>query len=179
MKLNARQQLFVLEYLKDMNGKQAAIRAGYSEKTAESQASRLLTNVKVGAAIREGQAERTERTKIDADWVLSRLAAEADADIADLYYPEGATNDQGDNIAGHLKPVYEWPKIWRQGLVQGIEPSQYGMKVKVNDRVKRLELIGKHIGVQAFKEKVEHTVDDDLATILSQGRSRVSKGEEK
>lgn len=70
--LTARQQAFVQEYLVDLNGTQAAIRAGYSKATAESQASRLLTNVKVQEAIAAGQARRSEKTAITAEMVLER-----------------------------------------------------------------------------------------------------------
>ena len=150
--MNDRQQLFVAEYLKDLNATQAAIRAGYSAKTASSQGQRLLRNVEVSAAIAAGKMDRSERTKVDADWLLTRLADESVADIADLY-----------DDAGNVKPVKDWPLIWRQGLVAGVEVERIGAgagtvtKIKISDRIKRLELIGKHIDVQAFKEKVEHT----------------------
>lgn len=157
--LSTQQQLFVAEYLKDLNATQAAIRAGYSEKTAYSQGQRLLKHVEVAAALTAAQQARSERTKIDADWVLTRLAEEATADLADLYDDDG-----------NLKPVKEWPLIWRQGLVAGIDVEelfegrgedrkQTGVvrKLRQSDRIKRIELIGKHVGVQAFKESVEHT----------------------
>jgi phage terminase small subunit len=68
-----RRERFVAEYIIDLNGKQAAIRAGYSEKTAEAQASRLLRNVKVQEAIAAAKAARAERTGITADRVLAEL----------------------------------------------------------------------------------------------------------
>lgn len=154
--LTPQQARFVEEYLLDLNATQAATRAGYSEKTAKAQGSRLLTNVDVQAALSAAQAKRSKRTQIDADWVLSRLAEEANADIADLYGDDGA-----------LKPVKEWPAIWRKGLVSGIDVEELFegrgedrervgtvRKVKLSDRIKRIELIGKHVGVQAFREKV-------------------------
>ena len=60
--LNPKQQSFVEEYLKDLNGAQAAIRAGYSPNRAEQTASRLLTNGKVKSAVQKAKAERSERT---------------------------------------------------------------------------------------------------------------------
>lgn len=160
MALTAKQQRFVAEYLIDLNQTQAAIRAGYSDKTAAEQASRLLTNVKVADAIQAAMKARSERTQIDADWVLKRLARDATADLADLYTEHGT-----------LKPVHEWPIAWRTGLVAGIETVQerdgedaegkpvYSTvrKVKLLDRTKLVELIGKHVEVGAFKEKVEHS----------------------
>jgi phage terminase small subunit len=150
--MNARQSAFVNEYLFDLNATQAAIRAGYSAKTAYSQGERLLKNAEVAAAVSAAQAERSQRTRINADWVLSRLGAEVEADLADLYREDGS-----------VKPVHEWPLIWRQGLVAGVEVERLAegigtvTKIKISDRIKRIDLIGKHIDVQAFKEKVEHT----------------------
>lgn len=150
--MNARQSAFVNEYLIDLNATQAAIRAGYSAKTAYSQGERLLRNAEVAAAVASAQAERSQRTRINADWVLSRLGAEVEADLADLYREDGS-----------VKPVHEWPLIWRQGLVAGVEVERLAegigtvTKIKISDRIKRIDLIGKHIDVQAFKEKVEHT----------------------
>lgn len=83
-KLTAKQQRFVEEYLLDLNGKQAAIRAGYSRKTAEVQASRLLSNAKVAAAIAAAQAARSERTEITADMVLQHWWGIATADANQL-----------------------------------------------------------------------------------------------
>lgn len=159
MKLSPKQLKFVQEYLLDLNATQAAIRAGYSAKTAQEQSSRLLSNVIVSDAIAALKIERAERTKVNADWLLTRLAMEAEADVMDLY---------DDN--GNLKPIKDWPKIWRQGLVAGIETVQEKTgidmegnpvfatvyKIKLSDRVKRLELIGKHIDVQAFAERQIH-----------------------
>jgi phage terminase small subunit len=64
---------FVEEYLIDLNATQAAIRAGYSEKTAKSQGQRLLTNVDIARAIARAQGERTERTNITQDYVLESI----------------------------------------------------------------------------------------------------------
>jgi phage terminase small subunit len=157
--LTPKQQRFVEEYLLDLNATQAAIRAGYSAKTANAQAARLLANVKVKAAIVEAKKDRSEKTGIDAAWLLTRLADEATADINDLYAEDGS-----------LKPINEWPKVWRTGLVAGIETVQeyetvdgekrsIGVvkKIKLADRTRIKELIGKHVDVQAFKDKVEHS----------------------
>lgn len=155
--MTPKQQRFVEEYLIDLNATQAAIRAGYSADTAEQQGSRLLLmNVDVMTAVRAAKAERSERTKVDADWLLMRLTEEAEADISDLY-----------DEAGALLPVKQWPLIWRRGLVAGIEAVEekddrgnvVGMvqKIKLSDRLKRIELIGKHIDVRAFSERLEHT----------------------
>jgi phage terminase small subunit len=150
------QTLFVEEYLKDLNATQAAIRAGYAESGARTEGTRLLANADIAEAITAAKAERSKQTGIDAAWLLKRLADEADADLNDIY-----------DEAGGLRPVKDWPLIWRKGLVGGIkaieerdeEGNVVGMirEVKLSDRVKRLELIGKHIDVQAFREQVAHS----------------------
>ena len=150
--MTPKQERFVEEYLIDLNATQAAIRAGYSAKTAQEQSSRLLSNVMVSQAIAEAKTNRSEQTGVDAAWLLKRLADESVADVGDLY------NDDGT-----IRPVKDWPLIWRQGLVAGLEVESMGegagyvTKLKLSDRVKRLELIGKHIDVQAFREQIAQT----------------------
>jgi phage terminase small subunit len=73
MPLTSKQKCFVEEYLIDLNATQAAIRAGYSEKTARSQGQRMLTNVDIAAAIARAQGDRTERTNITQDYVLESI----------------------------------------------------------------------------------------------------------
>lgn len=160
---NARHERFAQEYLVDLNATQAAIRTGYSARTAEQQGARVFRDVKVQARIAELQAERAERTKIDADWVLRRLSEEMNADVADLY-----------DDTGRVKPIREWPMIWRQGLVAGIDSFQeqigkdedgkpiFGTayKLRLASRDRRLEMLGKHVYVSAFREQVDHTSSD-------------------
>lgn len=170
--LSAQRQRFADEYLVDLNATQAAIRAGYSEKTAHVQGPRLLENVDVKAYLDARRAERSEKTQINAAWVLERLAAEATADLADIYDETGA-----------IKPIHDWPKIWRQGLVAGIKhqelrdqdgnrTGEFIVDVKVSDRIRRLELIGKHIGVNAFQEVVQHKGLDGLADRMARAAKR-------
>lgn len=80
-KLTPKQARFVEEYLVDLNATQAAIRAGYSARTAEQQGSRLLRNVQVAASVAAGQQDRSGRTEITADRVLQELAKIGFADI--------------------------------------------------------------------------------------------------
>jgi phage terminase small subunit len=160
--LTPKQQRFVEEYLVDLNATQAAIRAGYSQDTAHAIGWENLRKPEISEAIVAAQKARSERTQIDAAWILKRLAIEATADLADLYDDKGV-----------LRPIGEWPMIWRQGLVAGLETQQLTVgdgedkkpfatvhKVKLSDRIRRLELLGKHIAVGAFAERHEHTGKD-------------------
>ena len=171
-KLTEKQKRFVDEYLIDLNATQAAIRAGYSEKTANEIGAENLGKPSIREAVDAALQVRAKKTQIDAEWVLRRLAEEAEADVADLYTESGG-----------LKPVHEWPKIWRQGLVAGIEIEQVKgpdgsvagevAKVKLSDRVKRLEMIGKHVRVNAFQEVVQHKGLEGLADRLARAKKRI------
>jgi phage terminase small subunit len=154
--LTPKQELFCREYLKDLNATQAAIRAGYSEKTANEQASRLLANVNVQNFVVELKSQRCEEVGIDAAYVLRRLVEIDQMDVLDIM-----TDDMS------IKPVSEWPASWRRYLSgfdladmfegRGEDREMVGIlkKIKWPDKVKNLELLGKHVTVQAFKEKTE------------------------
>lgn len=151
--LTPKQAAFVAEYLKDLNATQASIRAGYSAKTAGWIGQQLLAKPHVAQAVADAMAARTQRTQIDADHVLRRLAEQDAADLADIL------NDDGT-----IKPVREWPAVWRRGLVAGVEVVTFGnvekgfgeiTKLKLADRMKNLELLGRHTAVGAWRDKVE------------------------
>src|SRR5580700_11370390 len=91
MKLTPKQARFVQEYLIDLNAAQAAIRAGYSAKTARVIGHENLTNPDIAAAIEKAMAERAERTRLTADWVVDELRKLAGANMADYMRstPEG------------------------------------------------------------------------------------------
>ncbi|WP_441256158.1 terminase small subunit [Bradyrhizobium sp. 482_C4_N1_1] len=174
MARTAKQQRFVQEFLLDLNATQAAIRAGYSKGTADKQGPRLLSNPEIKAAIAAAKLQRSERTEIDADWMLRRLVEEAEADLADLY------DGNGD-----LKPIELWPEIWRQGLVAGVEVDAlfegtgedrrqvgYVKKIKLSDRLRRLELIGKHVRVNAFQDQVAVSDVEGLANRVARAKLR-------
>jgi phage terminase small subunit len=172
--LNAKQRLFVAEYLKDLNATQAAIRAGYSAKTAASQGERLLRNVEIRRAIDVAMATREEKLQIDATWVLKRLVDMADADRLDLY-----------DDAGRLLPVADWPEVWRKGMVNGIETEElfegrgeervqigYVKKIRTESVLAVLQTIGKHVRVNAFQEQVNHTGLEALGDRLERALKR-------
>lgn len=149
--LTPKQQRFVEEYLIDLNATQAAIRAGYSEKTAKSIGQENLTKLDIARAIQEAQNKRTEQTQIDSTYVLKRLVEIDQMDVLDIMDDDG-----------NVKPLRDWPKIWRQ-YISNIETISVDdgegwlKKIKWPDKVKNLELLGKHVSVGAFKDKIEHT----------------------
>ena len=151
--LTDKQEAFCREYIVDLNATQAAIRAGYSEKTATAQATRLFTNVSIHERISELKSSRMERIDVNADYVLKRLVDIDQMDVADIL------TDSGD-----IKPIKEWPKVWRTSLsaidIQAINSGDMEIitkKVKWPDKLRNLELIGKHISVNAFEEKKQES----------------------
>ena len=101
-KLSPKQQLFADEYLIDLNATQAAIRAGYSPKTADVKGSQLLRIVKVRTYIEQKMAERSRRTGINQDRVLQELAKIAFIKATDLIDPKDASvleNASDDDLA--------------------------------------------------------------------------------
>lgn len=163
-KLNERQERFCNEYLIDLNATQAAIRAGYSERTAAAQAARLLTNVNIQTYIQQRKQDRVERTEITQDMVLRELALIAFSNAADYAAVverqamiEGVLlfDDDGNPVMYRtVEPVLtaELTENQKRALAV-IKKGRDGFEVKPYDKVRALELLGKHLGM--FTDKVE------------------------
>lgn len=150
-KLNEKQQCFVDEYLIDLNGTQAAVRAGYSAKTADVQASRLLGNDKVQQAISEHMAERSKRTGVNQDRVVLELAKIAFVKMTDIVDKQGRikTTATDDDLA-----CIESVKHKKCNSSTG---SSVEREVKIASKIKALELLGKHLGMWNDKFDVNIT----------------------
>lgn len=160
-KLTDKQELFCREYLIDLNATRAAIKAGYSEKTAREIASQNLSKLNIQKRIQELMNDRNERNTVDSDYVLKRLIEIDEMDVADIL---------NDDMS--IKPISQWSKSWRRTL-QGVDIIYLASnadtetiikKIKWPDKVKNLELLGKHIKVQAFKQ---HIVTENVHEIRS------------
>jgi len=164
-KLTAKQQAFVSEYLVDLNATQAAIRAGYSVKRASELGYQLLQKTTVSEAIDKAMEERSKRTCITADQVLNELAMIAFAngtDFAQVIDEPIIHNGQyiRDPDTGQLRKQ-EVVKVIptdqltedKKKAISGIKEGKYGVEVSTCDKVKALELLGRHLGM--FKDKVE------------------------
>ena len=156
MKLTPKQIRFVDEWLIDFNGKQAAIRAGYSAKTAEAAAARLLRNVKVQAEISRRQRDLQKRTEVTQDRVVKELARVAFADASDYVCVETLTYENGDGTVSPIQVVS--PKDTdtlsddQRAAIASIKQGANGIEVKLCDKIKALELLGRHIGM--FNDKI-------------------------
>ncbi|MGL4315329.1 MAG: terminase small subunit [Pseudomonas sp.] len=169
-----KKRLFCSYYVadKNLNGSAAAIKAGYAEKSAAQTAYKFLLDPECKAYIARLMEERCERVKVDADYVLRRLTEIDQLDVLDIL-----TND------GDLKPLRDWPKEWRQSI-SGVDISSIISgdvetilkKIKFPDKLRNLELLGKHVDVGAFREQI--VVDDasSLAEKLAEARARAARG---
>nr|DAE00999.1 MAG TPA: Terminase small subunit [Myoviridae sp. ctXVO17] len=167
-KLTAKQQRFCDEYLIDLNATQAAIRAGYSKKTANEQGARLLVNVSIQKKISELQKEREKRTEITQDSVLHELALIAFAKASD--YAKVVEKDAMVEVEGNMIPVLDEdgnPVKYRtvepiltdelteeqKKAIAVIKKGRDGFEIKPYSKIQALELLGRHLGM--FTEKVE------------------------
>jgi len=175
--LTDQQERYCLEYIKlPDNQRQAAINAGYSPATASKFASINMREPRIQKRIAELMEERNKRQRISADYVLRRLLEIDELDLADI---------MEDDLT--LKPLSTWPKPWRQFLSgvkvselfegQGDEKKMIGVlkSIKWPDKVKNLELIGKHVDVNAFKERLDVNVNVSLADKLAAARQRAAE----
>jgi phage terminase small subunit len=150
--MTPRQERFVQEYLIDLNATQAAIRAGYSAKTANAQAGRLLVNVSVHNAIRDAQKERSDRTQITAERVIQELARIAFVNPRKIFKwgPNGVTLLDSDSLTeDEAAAVAE--------VSETTTESGGSIKAKLHDKNKALELLGKHLGIFTDKLQVQHS----------------------
>ncbi|WP_046901038.1 terminase small subunit [Gluconobacter oxydans] len=163
-KLNEKQARFVEEYLVDLNATQAAIRAGYSEKTAGQFAFGLLKKIEIQSAISEGQKARSARTKISQDRVIQEIARLGLSDVRKLF-----------NDGGRLLQPHEWDDDTAAAVAsievdQRKEPGEGGeqytvTKIKAWDKNAALEKLCKHLGLYERdneQKQVVVNIRDDL-----------------
>lgn len=175
--LTAMQEAYAQEYIKcPENQAQAAINAGFSPKSAHVKASIMMRDERIQKRIAELMAERNKRLRVSADYVLLRLVEIDQMDVLDIL---------NDDMS--IKPVSQWPKVWRQYLSgfdladmfegRGDNKELVGIlkKIKWPDKVKNLELIGKHVDVNAFKERVEVSGTLTIADRMAAARKRVKE----
>lgn len=154
--LRAKQAVFVAEYLKDLNATQAAIRAGYSAKTAEQQGPRLLGNAGVQAAIQAGQAARAVRTGITQDRVLCETSLLAFSDLQHYVVDDlGNVQLAAGAPEGAMRALQS---IKRKVITRGSGEdayTTYEVELRLWDKPGVLKLAGQHVGL--FRDKVELT----------------------
>lgn len=147
MALTAKQKIFAEEYLVDLNATRA-YKAAYprvkKDESARVNGSRLLTNANVAVYVEKRMQERQKRTEITQDRVLEELAAIAFAratDYAEVRKDRVIIKDTADLAEDQIKAI------------AGIKEGKFGIELKLNDKEKALELLGRHLGM--FKDRVE------------------------
>lgn len=189
MSLTAKQKRFCDEYLIDLNATQAAIRAGYSEKTAYRTGADNLRKPQIEEYIAKRQKELSRSTEITQERVIKELALIAFSNNADYAHVvekkmkaevDGALVDVLDEdgkpvMYRTVEPVLteELTEEQKRALAV-IKKGRDGLEVKSCDKVKTLELLGKHLGI--FTDKIEANVNDttrsELQELLAQRKAR-------
>lgn len=191
MSLNENQRRFVAEYPVDLNATQAAIRAGYSERTAKQQGARLLTNADVKAAIDAVLADREKRTGITQDRVLVEVGRVAFADIRKAVrwgmkeVPIGYDADGKRLPADQVGDAVVIERVF-QPFVEPVDSDDLdddtaaaiaevslgkdGIRIKMHDKLGAVTLAGRHMAM--WKDKLEVTPDEDTAALLAEARKR-------
>lgn len=178
-RLTEKQKKFVNEYLKDLNATQAAIRAGYSKKTADRIGNENLKKLEIQKYLEQRMKDREKRTEITQDQVVQELAKIALANGTDFVRIAIKTgyrdilNEAGEVIR---KEPFEYQGVEllntdeipeeKRAAIAGIKQGANGIEVKLNDKVKALELLGRHLGM--FKDKVELSgkVDSEIEIVI-------------
>lgn len=143
--MTQKQKRFIEEYMIDLNATQAAIRAGYSPDSAKAIGSENLTKPDIQARIAKAMAERSRRTGVNADRVVMELAKIAFVNANEVIDPKTAT-------------VREDALPEDTAAIQSVKVKTFGedgleREIRMADKLKALELLGKHLGM--FKDKVE------------------------
>jgi phage terminase small subunit len=171
--LTEKQKIFVDEYLIDLNATRA-YKAAYpkvkNDSTAAAAGARLLRNVKVQSYIEQRMKERAQRTEITQDKVVQELAKIAFSKGTDFVRVVTRTGyrpllDDEGNVIDQEPYEYQAVEILNtdeipedsQAAIAGIKQGANGIEVKLNDKVKALELLGRHLGM--FSDKLEVTGD--------------------
>ena len=156
-----KQERFCQEYMIDLNATQAAIRAGYSVGTAEQIGYQLLQKTSVSNRIAQLRAEQSKRTGISADRVVRELAKVAFVDIGNVVDDTGALRQ---DITPEDRAAVASIKVKNSETDSG---SNEEREVKLYDKLRALDLIGRHLGM--FKDKLEIMPDTgQLESILQQ-----------
>lgn len=170
--LTPKQEMFCQEYLVDLNATQAAIRAGYSRKTAGQQAEALLKKLEIATRVQELMDSRSQKVSVSSETVLQELLRLATVDLSEAY-------DEN----GNLKQIHDIPVDVRRAIA-GVETyyEKVGSdedgnpdlctvkKLKFWDKTKALEMLGRHL--KLFTDKVEHSGTVNLADRLARFRKK-------
>jgi phage terminase small subunit len=173
--LTAKQEAFCLEYLIDLNASQAAIRAGYSERTSRCVGSELLQNPQIAEQIRLNMARRANRTEINADRVLKEVARIGFSDVRKLFNGQGslkAVHELDDDTAAAVASIEVVEEFDGKGEERRL--IGYVKKIKMWDKNSGIEKLMKHLGLFA-KENEQTNPGGAMAEFLAALSARGSR----
>jgi phage terminase small subunit len=156
VKLTPKQQRFVEEYLIDLNATQAAIRAGYSRNSARQIGDENLSKPGIADAVAKAKRERSEATKVDAEWVLKQAV------------------EVHQRVMQEIKPVRN-PKT-REQVYDDNGNALFAFNAAAANR--SLEIIGKHVEVAAFKDRLEVSGEQSLAERIRAAKAYSRRADE-
>ena len=172
MKLTAKQMRFVDEYLVDLNATQAAIRAGYSTKTAHVTGPENLGKPRIAEEISRRQKDLQRRTEVTQERVVTELARVAFADAADYAQVETRTieKDDGTEVSYQTVTLKNTAELSpeQRAAIASIKQGANGVEIKLHDKIKALELLGRHIGMFNDKIEVRATVENPFAGLSTE-----------
>jgi phage terminase small subunit len=144
VEISAKQKRFCEEYLIDMNGTQAAIRAGYAKKSATVQAAQMLSNIRVQKYLQKLKAEQSKRTGITADDVLREIAKIGFANIDDIVDENSGEPKMKEGVTRDQKAAISSIALKKKYTEFGVESS---ISVRMHDKLKALEKLGVYFGI--------------------------------
>jgi phage terminase small subunit len=184
-KLTVKQKRFIEEYLTDLNATQAAVRAGYSKRTARQQGALNMSNVTIGAAIAEGMEKRSERTGVTADAVLARFWDIATADPNEIVSVRvgncsgccGEDSDEreprrdcevcgGEGVPRVVIADTKSLKGAARKLYAGAKQTKFGVEVQLHDQTKALENVARHLGMFNDKLTLKNDPENPLLMLI-------------
>lgn len=170
--LNERQRKFVIEYLADFNATQAAIRAGYSERSAMQLGERLMRKVEIQAAIQEQIRAKEARTLVTQDRVLMEIARLAFLDPRRAFDAKGnllPVNQWTDDIAAAISSI----KVSEEKDEDG-KPISTVKEIKFWDKGKQIELAGKTL--RMFVDQLNLKVEGGIGERMAKIKQRMKQG---
>jgi phage terminase small subunit len=162
-KLTDKQEMFCQEYIKDLNATQAAIRAGYSKKTAEVIGSENLIKPKVKERIQELKDKRVQRTKIDADYMTKTLQSWLEVDVTQLL---SLTVEQIKSLPLEVRKMVQAAKPTSIKT----EDGQVLYDIKFVSKEKAAEMLSKHIGYFEKDNEQKITLENNALTNISEAK---------
>ena len=176
--ITPKQKRFCEEYLVDLNGTQAAIRAGYSPKTADRYAGQLLEKTCVQEFIKQRQKALSKRTHITQEKVIGEISKIAFADFTNYadYRTEKTVVDRDEETG---EPIIDYDvviDVKDSKQVDGSVISEIGrgkdgtFKFKLHDKVKALDMLARHLGM--YKDKVEHSGEVGIQVAIDYGSEK-------